>query len=89
MIVVLLSCLAVLGAAQPAVPQPRVEKIYVERKRTSDLDSSASGYIYRNDGHGPGTYVTLGQEEAGAAYGQLVSGKGNALSRLELCLITC
>lgn len=75
MIVLLLSCLAVLGAAQTAVP--RVEKIYVERKRTSDLDSSASGYIYRNDGHGPGTYVKLGNAEAGAAYGQLLTGKGN------------
>lgn len=80
MIVVLLtSCLAlVLGAAaQPTPPPPRVEKIYVERKRTSDLDSSASGYIYRNDGHGPGTYVKLGNEEAGVAYGQLLTGKGN------------
>lgn len=52
---------AVFGAAK----SPLVEKLYVERMRTSDLDSSATGYMYRNDGTGPGTYITLGNKAAG------------------------
>lgn len=65
MILVLLS-IAVIGAQAAG---PKVEKIYVERMRTSDLDSSATGYIYRNDGQGPGTYVKLGNDAAGQYFG--------------------
>jgi hypothetical protein len=50
---------------------PVVERVYVERKRTSDLDSSATGYIYRDDGGGP-AYLRLGEQ----AVGQYLEGRG-------------
>ncbi|XP_044729333.1 homeotic protein proboscipedia-like [Chrysoperla carnea] len=43
--------------------QNKIEKVYVHQKQQiSDQDNtaSASGYMYRSDGHGPATYVDLG-----------------------------
>lgn len=67
--VVLGVCWGLVGASTPLV-----EKLYVERMRTSDLDSSATGYIYRSDGRGPGTYVRLGDQ----AVGQYLEGRSKS-----------
>lgn len=37
------------------------KKMFVEHSATSDLDSSASGYIYQSDGKNPATIVKLGE----------------------------
>lgn len=37
-----------------------VQKIYVEKKTKNDLESQATGYIYRSDGDNPPIYIKLG-----------------------------
>lgn len=39
------------------------KKMFVEHSSTSDLDSSASGYIYQSDGKNPATIVHLGEAQ--------------------------
>lgn len=40
----------------------QVQKIFVEKNQKNDLDSAASGYIYRSDGDNPPIYIKLGNE---------------------------
>ena len=46
------------GAAD--VAPVSVQKIYVEKKTKNDLESQATGYIFRSDGDSPPIYIKLG-----------------------------
>lgn len=48
-----------LATEQP--PPVTVEKIYVEKKTKNDLESQATGYIFRSDGDSPPIYIKLGK----------------------------
>lgn len=41
----------------------RTEAVYVNREtgKVQDLETSASGYIYRTDGQGPPVFIKLGE----------------------------
>jgi len=52
--------LCVAGAADDEVAPVSVQKIYVEKKTKNDLESQATGYIFRSDGDSPPILIKLG-----------------------------
>jgi UDP:flavonoid glycosyltransferase YjiC (YdhE family) len=48
------------AGAEEELPPVTVEKIYVEKKTKNDLESQATGYIFRSDGDSPPIYIKLG-----------------------------
>jgi hypothetical protein len=54
-------------------------KMYMARSASSDLESSATGYIYRSDGSGPASYVQLSDHDNDeASSGHYLAGLGGA-----------
>lgn len=61
-----------------------VRKIYLEKKTKNDLESQATGYIYRSDGDNPPIYIKLGTGNLHQFDNEL---KNAGLYNCEICLI--